>query len=289
VDASEVMSERRAVQGEFFALLLALRDSREEKLAAWAAAHAPPGNAYAIARLLDTLRKAGAAEEVLALAAWAAAHAPLGHPYATVALLKALRRAGAADQIAVLLARDPARRAPLGNPYATIALLKALRQAGATDQVLALATRAAAHAPPGNQSAIARLLNALRRRARPTRRKSLRTGRPLMARTNCHRAGRVVRLILATVSVTSWPRLLSSLAICQDSCHQFPGGVAAVGRRSATSSRRAATWLAFPVTARRDRGSALLPSWSLPAGAARAAGRPVPAARRRPRAACRSR
>ena len=163
MDASGVMSERRAVQGEFFALLVALRDSRERKLAAWAAAHAPPGNAYATARLLDTLRKAGAAEEVLALAAWAAAHAPLGHPYATIALLKALRQAGAADQTAVLLARDPAGHAPLGNPYATAALLKALRQAGAAGQVLALATRAAAHAPLDNPDTTARLLNELHR------------------------------------------------------------------------------------------------------------------------------
>jgi hypothetical protein len=168
------MSERRAVQGEFFALLVALRDSRERMLAAWAA-DVPLDDPAATATLLNALREADVADQVLVLATRAAAHAPLDHPdvyvlldalretgeqflvlaaraaahasfdnpAATAWLLNALREAGAADQVLVLLARHPAAHAPLDDPSATVTLLNALREADAADQVLALAARAA--------------------------------------------------------------------------------------------------------------------------------------------------
>jgi hypothetical protein len=105
------MTERRAVEGEFFALLVALRDSRERALAAWAA------------------------------------NEPLDNPSATAWLLNALHEAGAADEVAVLFARDPAAHTPLDRPAAVAVLLNALREAGAADQVAALATRAARPQP----------------------------------------------------------------------------------------------------------------------------------------------
>ena len=61
------MNERRAVQGEFFALHVALRDSRERALAAWAA-HEPLDDASATVTLLNALCQAGAADQALALA-----------------------------------------------------------------------------------------------------------------------------------------------------------------------------------------------------------------------------
>ena len=77
---------------------------------------------------------------------WAAAHAPLDDPGAVARLLDSLREAGAHEQAAALLARDPAAHAALNNPAAVAKLLDRLRKAGAHDQATALAGRAAAHA-----------------------------------------------------------------------------------------------------------------------------------------------
>jgi hypothetical protein len=95
-----------------------------------------------VARLLDTLRQAGADEQAAALLARdPAAHANLKDPYGVTLLLASLREAGADEQAAALLARDPAAHANLGNPAGVTLLLASLREAGAHEQAAALAGR----------------------------------------------------------------------------------------------------------------------------------------------------
>jgi hypothetical protein len=129
-----------------------------------AIAHAGLNDPYTFARLLDSLRRAGAADQVaILLARDPATHAPLDDSYAVARLLDSLRGAGAADQIAILLARDPAAYAALDNPYAFARLLDSLRSAGASDQAESLLARdPASHTALENPYVIARLLNALR-------------------------------------------------------------------------------------------------------------------------------
>jgi hypothetical protein len=78
-----------------------------------------------VALLLDSLREAGAREQVTALAQRAAAHAPLDDPADVAALLDSLRKAGAAEQVTALLHRDPAAHAPLDHPAAVAARVSA--------------------------------------------------------------------------------------------------------------------------------------------------------------------
>ena len=137
-------------------------DPADHDPAQWAAAHAALDNPYAVARLLEALREAGADDQATALAARAAAHAALDNPYDVAELLRVLRGAGADGQAATLLARDPAAHAALDDPYAVARLLDALREAGADDQAAALAARAAAHTALDNPYDVARLLDALR-------------------------------------------------------------------------------------------------------------------------------
>ena len=61
-----------------------------------------------MARLLGSLREAGAQEQVTALADHAAAHAPLNDPGAVDRLLGSLRVAGAPAQVTALVDRLPA-------------------------------------------------------------------------------------------------------------------------------------------------------------------------------------
>jgi hypothetical protein len=56
-------------------------------------------------------------------------------------LLDSLRRAGAHEQAAALLARDPAAHAALDHPSAVARLRDSLREAGAPEQAAALAAR----------------------------------------------------------------------------------------------------------------------------------------------------
>ncbi|MFI6991808.1 hypothetical protein [Nonomuraea wenchangensis] len=77
---------------------------------------------------------------------WAAGHAALNDPRAVGELLNSLREAGAEDQMRMLLARDPAGHVTLDNPRYVAVLLNSLREAGAHDQMRALAERAAWHA-----------------------------------------------------------------------------------------------------------------------------------------------
>ena len=135
----------------------------DNQAAMWAVAHASLDHPDAVARLLQELRKAGAADQAAALLARnPAAHASLDHPYAVARLLQELREAGAADQAAALLARNPAAHASLDHPYAVAELVQELREAGAADQAAALAARAAAHTSLDNPGAVARLLQELR-------------------------------------------------------------------------------------------------------------------------------
>ena len=145
-----------------------------------------------MAALLDSLREAGAQEQVTALLPRdPAAHVPLDDPGAVARLLDSLREAGAQEQVTALLHRDPAAHVPLGDPHAVAELLDspagggragaghragraappptspsatrtpwpacwtACEAAGAQEQVTALASRAAAHVPLDDPDAVA--------------------------------------------------------------------------------------------------------------------------------------
>ena len=93
---------------------------------------------------------------------WAVAHAPLDDPSSVALVLDSLRQAGAREQVTALLHRDPAAHVSLDNPVRVARLLESLRQAGAREQVTALAERAAAHVPLSHPDAVATLLGSLR-------------------------------------------------------------------------------------------------------------------------------
>jgi hypothetical protein len=126
------------------------------------AAHAPLDNPTGVADLFDRLRGAGAHQQATALATRAAAYTSLYHPYGVAGLLGSLRKAGAHEQAAVLLARDPATHAAVDDPGGVAFLLDRLRGAGAHQQAAALATRAAAHTALNDPGGVAFLLGSLR-------------------------------------------------------------------------------------------------------------------------------
>ena len=128
----------------------------------WAVAHAPLDDPSGVALVLDSLRRAGAPEQVSALAERAAAHVPLSNPDAVATLLDSLRRAGAPEQVSALAERAAAH-VPLSNPDAVATLLDSLRQRGARKQVTALLHRdPAARVSLDNPVYVARLLESLR-------------------------------------------------------------------------------------------------------------------------------
>ncbi|MFJ7175466.1 hypothetical protein ACIQXA_03310 [Streptomyces massasporeus] len=92
------------------------------------------------ARLLATLLKLGAADQIVALAARAAATADSPQA-AELAELTALQRVGTEDQVAALLATNPAVRVPLDRPAAVAQFLHTLVEAGAEEQVAVLLAR----------------------------------------------------------------------------------------------------------------------------------------------------
>jgi uncharacterized protein YidB (DUF937 family) len=94
-------------------------------------------------------------------AQWAVVHADLRNPGAVATLLDTLREAGAQEQIDALIASDPAALAELEHTHAVADLLLALRMAGAQDQADAFAARASAHADLHEPFALPRLLVAL--------------------------------------------------------------------------------------------------------------------------------
>ena len=110
--------------------------------------------------LLYRLREAGANEQAAALADRAVAHISLDDPRTVAGLLGRLREAGANEQVAALLRRDPAAHAPLDDPDAVAALLGSLQAMGANEQVTALLRRdPAAHVSLDDPYAVALLLN----------------------------------------------------------------------------------------------------------------------------------
>ena len=101
---------------------------------------------------------------------WAAAHAALDDPVGVARLLDSLREAGAHEQAAALLARDPAAHAALDDPCGVARLLDSLREAGADEQAAALLARdPAAHAPLDDPGGVAACWAACGRRARTSR------------------------------------------------------------------------------------------------------------------------
>ena len=125
-------------------LINSLISSDDHRPAQWVVTHVSLDDAYAVAQLLDGLRKAGAAEQLTALLHRdPAAHVSLDHPHAVTELLRSLRKAGAQEQLTALLHRDPAAHVSLDNLFAVASLLKGLREASAHEQVTALADRAA--------------------------------------------------------------------------------------------------------------------------------------------------
>ena len=111
--------------------------------------------------LLDSLREAGAEEQVAALAERAAAHVSLDDPFDVARLLGSLRAAGV--EAAALLARDPAAQVSLDDPRAVARLLDSLRAAGAEEQAAALLARdPAAQVSLDDPRAVAGLLDSLR-------------------------------------------------------------------------------------------------------------------------------
>ena len=149
-------------------LLASLREAGAEQQAAAVlrrdpAAHVSLDNPVAVADLLDSLREAGAEQQAAALADRAAAHVSLDHPYAVARLLDSLQWAGAKQQVSAVLRRDPAAHVSLDDPYAVASLLASLQWAGAKQQVsAALADRAAAHVSLDDPRAVASLLASLR-------------------------------------------------------------------------------------------------------------------------------
>ena len=135
----------------------------DSRPASWAATHAPLDDPAGVARLLDSLRKAGADMQAAALLARdPAACASLDDPYGVAALLGGLLEAGADMQVAALLARDPAACASLDDPAGMALLRYSLLEAGADEQAAALARRAAACTPLDVPPGVAKPVGLLR-------------------------------------------------------------------------------------------------------------------------------
>jgi uncharacterized protein YidB (DUF937 family) len=129
----------------------------------WAAAHLSIGDPGDVARLLDSLRKAGAQEQLTALADRAASQVALGDPGDLARLLDSLRKAGAQEQITTLLHRDPAAQVTLDNPHLVSMLVYRLWEAGAQEQITTLLHRdPAAQVTLDRPRAVAALLDILR-------------------------------------------------------------------------------------------------------------------------------
>ena len=93
-------------------------------------------------------------------ARWAVGRVSLDDPWDVARLLEALRAAGAADAARALVVRSAEQARPDDSRY-LVGLLRALRQAGAVEPLHALASRVAADAHPERISDVARLLDGL--------------------------------------------------------------------------------------------------------------------------------
>ena len=127
---------------------------------AWTAA-AAAGRTDAAARLITHLGVLAEPAETTRAARWAVSRASLDDPWNVARLLDGLRAAGAADAVQALLARDPAGQVGLRHQWDVVDLLRALRAAGASEVARALVVRVAGQVSLGNPRYLARLLSAL--------------------------------------------------------------------------------------------------------------------------------
>ena len=167
-DAAQ-LHKNAAASGNLRAVLYLSRDlpdclATDPRPAHWAATYISLNDPGGLAYLLDSLRRAGAGEQVTALLARdPAAHAALNDPGRVAGLLGSLREAGAEEQVTALLARDPAAHVALDNPNEMAILLGSLRRAGAEEQIAALLARdPAAHVVLDGDLFVANLLDSLR-------------------------------------------------------------------------------------------------------------------------------
>ena len=128
---------------------------------AWTAA-AAAGRTDAAARLITHLGVLAEPAETTRAAHWAVSQASLDDPWNVARLLEGLRAAGAADAVQALLARDPSGQVGLRHHWDVVDLLRALRAAGAAEVARALVVRVAGQVSLGNPRYLARLLSALR-------------------------------------------------------------------------------------------------------------------------------
>jgi uncharacterized protein YidB (DUF937 family) len=96
---------------------------------------------YAVGTVLAVQLAQHLPQRRMLLARDPAGHVSLADPYGVAGLLDSLREAGAHQQVAALLARDPAGHAPLADPRGVAGLLDSLREAGAQDQATMLTNR----------------------------------------------------------------------------------------------------------------------------------------------------
>jgi hypothetical protein len=127
--------------------------------ALWTAA-VSRGSADAAARLVGLLSEVSP-EDAARAADWAAGRVRLDGPWEAARLLDTMRAAGAGDAIRALVARDVAGQADIGRRWDALRLLLALGAAGTSDAVEALGARLADHAALDDVPYVAALLRAL--------------------------------------------------------------------------------------------------------------------------------
>jgi uncharacterized protein YidB (DUF937 family) len=127
----------------------------------WTAA-AAAGSTDAAAQLITHLGALGNPAQATHAGRWAASQASLDDPWKVARLLEALRAAGAADAVPSLLARHPVGQVSLSHRWDVAELVRVLRAAGAAEPAHALLVRAAEHARPDNTRYVSWLLRALR-------------------------------------------------------------------------------------------------------------------------------
>ena len=148
--------------GQLIPLLHRLNPDCARRAAQWAVGHLSLDSPMSDARLLRTLRDAGADDAVTTLANQAVRHAVLDRPLGVANLISELHAVGVGDTITALLARDPARHTSIHNPLGVARLLEALRRIRARDAVTALLARdPASHASLDSPEGVAHLLRAL--------------------------------------------------------------------------------------------------------------------------------
>jgi hypothetical protein len=166
-DAAQIL-KKAATHGDSdaaIALIDVLRTARpfDDRSIRDAANHTDLSDPYAVAQLLERLRKGAASTQSATLIGRdPATHVSLDDPYAIAWLLDSFRKAGATDQTTIL-AHRAATQVSLNDPYAVARLLDSLREAGAKDQTIILAHRAVTQVSLDDPYAVAWLLDSLRK------------------------------------------------------------------------------------------------------------------------------